>query len=69
VEVVVNEGAVSLELLAVRELGVVPDLDVAPLILEDAHAAARHGAECAPGVQLPDRPREVVVQAGQGQIG
>ena len=66
-EVAVGELSVAVELVLVRKLGVA-DLEVVRGRLVDA-SAARDGAERAPGDEGPDRPREVVVEAHERDVG
>src|SRR5829696_446868 len=68
-EIVVGETAVALELLLVRERLVVADLEVVACRLVDRHRPFRRDAERRPPHERLHRPREVVVQRRQRDVG
>src|SRR3954452_12038723 len=68
VEVLVGQPAVGGELLLVRQVVAVADLEVAARVEVEAGRAAGHDAEHRPLHQGAHRPREVVVQARERDV-
>ena len=68
-EVLVGEAPVLGELLLVGEVVAVADLEVVARALVDPHRPAGDGAERRPANEREQRPREVVVEARQGDVG
>ena len=67
-KVAVGEAAIFGELLLVREVFAIADREVVPGRLVDPHPAAGRRAERGPAHERTDRPREVVMQAGEGDV-
>ena len=68
-EVLVGESAVLAQLLVVGEVLSVADGEVLPGVEVDAHRPAGDDAERGPAQQSTHRPREVVVQRGNRNVG
>src|SRR4051795_8354775 len=69
VEVVLRQGAVPVELLRVREVVAVADLEVGARVLVDSHPPPDDGAEHRPADEGCDCPRKVVVQRRERDVG
>src|SRR5437016_10555181 len=68
-EVLVREPAVFAELLPIREVAAVADIEVAALVLVDHHPPPADDAEETPLDERLHRPREVVVQTRERDVG
>jgi hypothetical protein len=68
-EVLVGEPAIAGQLLLVRQVLAIADLEVVPHVEVDPRRAVRDDAEHAPAQQRLHRPREVVVQARDRHVG